>query len=141
MAGRNCTLSSPVSKLVSDKGNVPKEGQFRIFAISHHIKEWLQPVDWSLKYGFCKNLLLLSSWTLFSTKLDLHQVPNLIFSQRVVSSYKIHTLVGKMSTSVWLMSFGQGVKCWNWCWMLNICYFYLLDLGLRFTIWGTFKVL
>ena len=26
---------------------------------------------------------------------------------------------------VWFMSFGQCVKCRNWCWMSNISYYYL----------------
>ena len=42
---------------------------------------------------------------------------------------------------VWFMLFGQNVKCWNWCWMSNICFCYLFVLQPTFTIWGTFKVL
>ena len=37
---------------------------------------------------------------------------------------------------VWFMSFGQSVKCQNWCRMLDIYYCYLLKLWPSFTIWG-----
>ena len=27
----------------------------------------------------------------------------------------------------WVMSFGQSIECWNWCWMSNICYCHLFN--------------